>query len=65
MKKILLVIIALFTIGSVGGIILAGMNMYNRSIAADKAFKQDQEQQKQIQQESAPNDPPNNPQTGQ
>ncbi|MEX0445580.1 hypothetical protein [Xenorhabdus sp. SGI246] len=50
MKKILLIIIVLFTLGSIGGIILAGMNMYNRSIASTK--EPQQAQQEQIQQEA-------------
>ncbi|MBC8946487.1 MULTISPECIES: hypothetical protein [Xenorhabdus] len=49
MKKILLIIIVLFTLGSIGGIILAGMNMYNRSTASTE--EPQQTQQEQIQQE--------------
>ncbi|MCC8379168.1 MULTISPECIES: hypothetical protein [Xenorhabdus] len=44
MKKILLVIIVLFTLGSIGGIILAGMNMYNRSTASAEETQQAQQE---------------------
>ncbi|WP_340620649.1 hypothetical protein [Xenorhabdus siamensis] len=52
MKKILLIIIVLFTLGSIGGIILAGMNMYNRSTASTEEPQQAQIQQEAVQQET-------------
>ncbi|PHM56290.1 hypothetical protein [Xenorhabdus hominickii] len=47
MKKILLIIIILFSVGSIGGVFLAGLNMYTRSTTPV-------EQPQQTQQENAP-----------
>ncbi|WP_413493536.1 hypothetical protein [Morganella psychrotolerans] len=35
MKKLLIIFIFIFAFGSLGGVFLAGMNMYNRSVAPD------------------------------
>lgn len=47
MKKLLLIIIILFSIGSIGGVFLAGLNMYTRSTTPV-------EEPQQTQQENAP-----------
>ncbi|CBJ80106.1 MULTISPECIES: lipase chaperone [Xenorhabdus] len=47
MKKILLIIIVLFSLGSIGGVFLAGLNMYTRSTTPV-------EEPQQSQQENAP-----------
>ncbi|CDG17120.1 MULTISPECIES: hypothetical protein [Xenorhabdus] len=44
MKKILLIIIILFSIGSVGGIFLAGMNIYTRSTTPAEEPQQTQQE---------------------
>ncbi|OKP04817.1 MULTISPECIES: hypothetical protein [Xenorhabdus] len=44
MKKILLIIIILFSIGSIGGIFLAGMNIYTRSTTPIEAPQQTQQE---------------------
>ncbi|WP_448175971.1 hypothetical protein [Morganella morganii] len=35
MKKLLVIFIFIFAFGSLGGVFLAGMNMYNRSVAPE------------------------------
>ncbi|MBD1226195.1 MULTISPECIES: hypothetical protein [Xenorhabdus] len=44
MKKILLIIIILFSIGSIGGNLLAGMNIYTRSTTPTEAPQQTQQE---------------------
>ncbi|MBD2811583.1 hypothetical protein ID853_11955 [Xenorhabdus sp. Vera] len=44
MKKILLIIIILFSIGSIGGVFLAGLNMYTRSTTPTEEPQQSQQE---------------------
>ncbi len=51
MKKILLIIIILFSIGSIGGVFLAGLNMYTRSTTPAEEPQQTQQGNSPVEQQ--------------